>query len=291
MSAPPRSGLQLTELYLYPLKSGGAVRVDAIELDASGPLLDRRWMAVDRNGVFLSQRSHPRMALLAPRIHSGSLELRFPGLAALQLPLAPEGGDRIQVEVWEDRIEAELLAVEAHAWISAALETDARLVRFVEGTSRRPTDPRYAPGGQVAFADGYPLLAVTQASMDALNRRLRTPVGADRFRPNLVVRGGLPHSEDHWRRIRIGSVDLQGVKACARCSVPAIDPALGSPDPSGEPLRTLNGYRTGGGKLWFGQNLTATLPGALRADDAVEVLERGEALPLGEPPAGDGREE
>jgi uncharacterized protein YcbX len=130
---------------------------------------------------------------------------------------------------------------------------------------------RYSRVGEIAFADAFPILVISQASLDALNARLETSVSMDRFRPNLVIEGSAPHAEDAWKRIRVGDVEIALVKPCDRCSVPAVDPATGVR--GREPVRELATYRKRGGKIYFGQNGVHRTPGVLRVGDPVVVLE------------------
>ena len=161
---------------------------------------------------------------------------------------------------------------------------------WLHDPSRRPIDRRHAPdGGTVSFADGFPALLATRASLDDLNRRLAAPVPMARFRPNLVVEGADPWDEDRWRRLRIGDATFSVARPCQRCAVTTVDPLTGErPDPT-EPLRTLATFRRdAGGGVMFGQNLLPETGGRLRVGDAVEILERGppnvspvEAVPVG----------
>jgi uncharacterized protein YcbX len=263
--------LRVAGLFIYPLKGARGLALPAAELDELGFRHDRRWLAVDQAGAFLSQRTMPRLALLRPMLQRDSLRLEAPGMAPLALPLEDGTGDALSVRVWDDDVAALSAGAEAAQWISDYLEFPSRLVRLAP-TARRPLDARYAPrpGGRVAFVDAYPCLLISQASLEGLNRRLATPLPMDRFRPNLVVDGTAAHAEDGWRRIRAGSVTFDVVKPCSRCVVTTVDQATGRAGE--EPLRTLAGYRKVGSKVMFGQNLVHDGPGALACGDRVEVL-------------------
>ena len=269
-------------LTLYPLKGASGIEVPSLELDAVGPVGDRRWMLVDPDGVFLSQRSTPEMALLQARIESepGSApSVRMSHPVAGEGPLfeladgEPEGAER-PVRIWDDSVTAVAPDAEADDWFSDALQRECHLVRLPD-SERRPTDPKWAPDGRVAFADGYPLLVASEASLAALNRRLETPLSMNRFRPNLTVAGvAEAHGEDRWRRLRIGAVEFAGVRACARCAVTTVDQSTGQR--GDEPLRTLADYRKWDGKVWFGQNLVHLATGVIRVGDSIEILESGD---------------
>jgi uncharacterized protein YcbX len=137
--------------------------------------------------------------------------------------------------------------------------------------SQRLVDPNYAGGNQiVSFADGYPFLLISEASLEDLNSRLKVPLEMERFRPNFVVQGCLPYQEDGWNFIRIGEIKFQIVKPCSRCVITTIDPVDGSTDR--EPLRTLAIYRHSEGKVYFGQNLIHESAGSVEVGMEVEIL-------------------
>lgn len=271
------------EIVRYPVKGAGGTSLEEARVDEIGIHLDRRWMLVDADGVFLSQRNHPRLALLRPRVADDALVLEAPGAEPLAVALEPDG-PAVEVRVWDASVEAVEVGGGTTEWIEAFLGEPARLV-FMAPSTLRPVDrthlPRDRPSGageRVSFADAYPLLLLSRESLDELNRRLERPVPMNRFRPNLVVRGvGRPHGEDAWRRIRIGELELDVVKPCERCAVTTVD--QGSGEKGVEPLRTLAEYRKSGGKTWFGQNLVQRGVGTLRVGDSVQVLESGTSRP------------
>lgn len=233
---------------------------------------DRRWMVVDTQGRFLTQRELPRMALITTRLTVDDLVLGAPGMPDLAVPLRSEGGDAAPVSVWSDATTGTPAGLEADRWLGAFLGVSCRLVRM-PGDAVRQVDRAYArEGEQVGYADGFPFLLISQASLDDLNRRLSAPVGMERFRPNLVVSGCAPYAEDGWTRIRIGAVLFRVVTSCARCVIVTVDPSTG--ERGREPLRTLAGYRTVEKRVLLGQNLIHdSIGGVLRVGDAVEVLE------------------
>jgi uncharacterized protein len=274
--------MRVTALYVYPIKGAAPVRPASAALDTFGLEHDRRWMIVDEAGAFITQRDHPRLALLATDLTEAALVLGSETAGELRLPLRPTGPSRV-VRVWADDVAAVDAGDEAAAFIGAHLGFACRLMHMPDDTLRQ-VDRDYArTGDRVGFADGFPLLLITQESLDALNHRVGEALPMLRFRPNVVVQGAAPHEEDTWRRIRIGEVDCDVVKPCARCVVTTVDPATAQT--GREPLRTLAGYRRWNGQVWFGQNVIHRGTGRLRAGDAVAVLERGDARPPIEPPA------
>lgn len=261
----------LSGIWVYPIKSAGGIPVRAWEADERGLKHDRRWMLVDGSGRFLSQRTIPRMALIKPRITSDALVVEAPGASLLELPLEPEGGERVLASVWRDTVEVLPAGRDADRWFGGFLGFPCRLVHLPEDSVRR-VDPDYGrPGDRVSLADGYPFLLISEGSLAGLNGRLENPVPMDRFRPNLVVRGCGPFAEDGWRRIRIGSMGFRVVKPCSRCTVPTVDQSTA--EAGKEPLRTLARFRKVGGKVLFGQNLIHDAPGRLSVGDRLEVLE------------------
>jgi uncharacterized protein YcbX len=255
-------------LHVYPLKSAGGVDVQEATTTDRGFKDDRRFMLVDGRGRFLSQRQIPEMTLLETELSRGALVIRRQGKGALEVPLRPEQGQRTEVEVWGDRCEA--LEIEGGAWFSEVLGAPCRLVYMPED-SRRLVDPDYAAHGEVvSFADGFPYLLLSQASLEELSGRVGEAMSARRFRPNLVVEGGEPGDEDRWQRVRVGEVRFALVKPCARCEIVTIDPDTGRAEK--EPLASLAAYRRQGKKVVFGQNLLALGGGVVRVGDPVEVL-------------------
>jgi len=264
--------MHLSGITIFPVKSLGGIGVDAWALDELGLVGDRRWMVVDREGRFLTQRQLPAMACIRPALGpEGRLTLRHPKLPALTIPEPPADGETLLVRVWDDTVTALAAGEAADAWLRDALGRPCRLVRLPEGAAR-PVDPDYAPGARTAFTDGFPLLLIGEGSLADLNARLPSPVSMRRFRPNLVIAGSAPYAEDGWRRIRIGALTFQVVKPCSRCVVTTVDPDTGLAE-GPEPLRTLATYRRRDNKVYFGQNVVHEGTGRLRVGDPVTVLE------------------
>ena len=272
--------LTLSGLYIYPIKSAAGIVVNAAQLTARGLQFDRRWMVVDAQGKFMSQRRFPRMALIEVAI-ANKLTITAPGMPAISLLLTPELSERVQVEIWGDRCTALNLPDEAAKWFTQFLGVECQLVYMPE-TSDRPTDHgKFGSEHIVSFADAYPYLLISEASLAGLNQKLMAkqtaPVPMNRFRPNLVVKGDIaPHAEDQWQRIQIGSAIFQVAKPCARCSIPNVDQARGDRTP--EPSRTLATYRAWDKDIWFGQNLIQAGSGddqasRLSVGDEIEILD------------------
>jgi uncharacterized protein YcbX len=261
--------LRLTGLVIYPIKSARGISLPESEVDRFGLRHDRRWMVVNPSGEFLSQRTHPRLALIAPEIDGRVLRITGPEMPPLELPLRPADTVRSRVAVWRDICPASWLGQDAAGWFSEFLNCACSLVYMADSVVR-PADPAFAPAGtRVSFADGFPFLLTAEESLADLNRRLAEPLPMNRFRPNLVVAGGEAYAEDEWRSIDIGGIPMRVAKPCGRCVVTTTDQATGNRGK--EPLRTLAAYRNRGGEVMFGQNVVHEDQGRLSLGDPVRV--------------------
>lgn len=260
----------LLQLSIYPLKSAAPIVLDSAEVEPRGLRGDRRWMMVDAEGRFLTGRKYPRTTLIKAELTADGLRLDAPGMPSLSLSVSKT--PRMDVTVWGDRVSACTVDGASDVWLSTYLGVPARFVHMDEA-AHRAVDEKYAQmDDEVSFADGFPLLAISQAALDGLNAKLEVPVPMLRFRPNLVISGTEAHAEDGWKRIRIGKVEFDVVKACVRCVFTTVDPERGEFDARGEPLRSLLGYRRGPKGVTFGQNVIPRGIGRIRIGDPVEVL-------------------
>jgi uncharacterized protein YcbX len=264
--------LILSALNVYPVKSAGGVALLSARVDERGLAGDRRWMVVDSDGRFLTQRTHPRLALVSVAIRTDQLTLGAPSMAPLALRTPPPTAPVVAVRVWEDICEAVTAEEDASRWLSEFLGIRCRLVLMADASHRLVGARGGAPASRIAFADAFPFLLISEESLEDLNSRLATPLPMDRFRPNLVVRGCEPYAEDGWRRIRIGGIIFWVVKPCSRCTTTTVDQSTG--ERGREPLATLATYRRAGNNVLFGQNLVHEGTGELRFGDGVAVLER-----------------
>lgn len=266
----------LSAIHTFPLKSGAALAHESRVLEGAGLTGDRRWMVIDADAKFVTGRQQSRLTLVRAQFEDGMLRLDAPGMPALQVQ-APSHGARIGTEVWGAAVQPLLAATGAHEWISAFLGMPCRLV-YMDANCTRALKANYAgrfglDSDVVSFADGFPLLLISQGALDLLNSKLAQPVPMLRFRPNLVVAGTTPHAEDGWKRIRIGGAcEFEVAKPCTRCVFTTVDFERGARDPAGEPLRTLTTYRRSPDGVTFGQNLIPRRLGTLRLGDAVEIV-------------------
>jgi uncharacterized protein YcbX len=261
----------LASLHIYPLKSCAPLALDAAFVESRGIANDRRWLVTDADGRFVTGREEPRLTLIHALPDGDALHLSAPGCDDLRL-VATTNAARVRVRIWNSEVDAQPGGADADAWISRFLGRPARLFHM-DDSCRRAVDPDHSrPGDIVSFADGFPLLLISQSALDDLNARLARPVPMLRFRPNVVVAGTAPHAEDEWKRVRIGDIEFDVVKRCIRCVFTTVDFERGAFDPDGEPLRTLIGYRRTEKGVSFGQNLIPRGLGTLRVGDAVEVV-------------------
>ncbi len=269
--------ITLSELHIYPIKSTAGISLQQSRMTSRGLEFDRRCMVVAPDGRFMTQRRFPKLALVAVESSADlgeQIRLSAPGMPGLSVRVGK--GTAQEVEVWGDRTQSIHLGSEAQAWFSQFLGTPCQLVYMPESAQRPTAHGDLGADNLVSFADAYPYLLISEASLAELNSRLDRPVSMDRFRPNLVIRGcDTPHAEDAWKRVRIGEAIFSVSKPCARCSIPTVDQATG--DRGQEPIKTLATYRSWDKAIWFGQNLVQENPTeeglkTLHVGDEVEIL-------------------
>lgn len=264
--------MQVAALYVYPIKSCRGVAVASAQLEARGLAGDRRYMLVDARGRFLTQRQHPRMALIEVGFTPQALRVEAPGMDPFELPRGLRGGAECEVRVWRDTVTARLAPEEVNLWFSEFLGFACGLV-YMGAEHHRPVMNDAAEfDDEVSFADGAPVLLISTGSLAALNARLERPVAMTRFRPNIVVDADPAFAEDSWGRIAVGDAELAVAWPCSRCVLTTIDPATGEPDPEREPLATLETFRRAGPRVMFGQNLIPRRCAQIHVGDPVAVL-------------------
>ena len=264
---------ELSALIYYPIKACRGFEVDETNVEHMGLEHDRRMMVVTLKGHFLTQREHPKLALVTPSISNEKLTLSTPVMDSVTLPIL-KSGPTCPVDIWHSKsVSAVDQGKTAAEWFSDWLGTSVRLVHIADGHLRR-LNHKYAinPDDHTGFADGYPILLASEESLADLNLRLEASLPMNRFRPNVVVKGCEPFTEDTWNRIKIGSVKLAVVKPCARCMVTTIDKETLAK--SKEPLKTLASYRKQGSGVMFGQNAIPLNTGRLRLGMNVEILSK-----------------
>ena len=279
--------MHISEINIYPIKSLKGISVDSAKVEERGLQYDRRWMLTDMDGVFLTQREFPKMAMVSTWIEEGGLGVSADRFGEAFIPFLPETGNKRQVTIWQSICEGEIYGGVLNEWFSDVLGTNCQLV-YMPDNSRRSVNKRFDRGDDiVSFADGYPLMVLSEASLADLNSRLNEPLPMNRFRPNLVVSSVNAFAEDDWQRVRIGEALFRSTKPCERCVITTVDQARGE-FAGKEPLKTLASYRMARNVMperygslgvnetavLFGQNLIADTPGGgIKVGDKVEVLE------------------
>lgn len=264
--------MHISSLHIYPVKSLGGISLERMPLYKRGPIFDREWMLVDDQGLFLSQREKSRMALIKCRLEdltegdkietAKTLCIDVPGYPSISVDIQQQQNvaETIEVKVWKDKCLARVEPV-GEDILSDYLVQKVRLVRMLPDFDRS-IDEDYIGKGKhadtVGFADGFPLLVISDASLDDLNSKLEIPVEMNRFRPNITVSGAMPFDEDKWSEVKVAGRDvhMEIVKPCSRCQITTID--QDTADISKEPLRTLSTFRKQEGKVMFGQNAVLT---------------------------------
>ncbi|HMU91963.1 MAG TPA: MOSC domain-containing protein [Anaerolineales bacterium] len=264
--------IQLSNLTYYPIKACRGFDVAESQVERMGLANDRRMMVVTPSGKFLTQREYPRLALVTPTVKNGMVTLSAPNFDSLQFGIQSTGTPT-PVEVWKSKdVSAIDQGEESAQWLSDWLGVSVRLVHVADGFKRK-LNPEYAihADDHTGFADGYPILIISEESLQDLNSKLDSAVPMNRFRPNIVVKGCEPFAEETWKRIRIGGVEMALVKPCARCVVTTIDKDTLAK--SKEPLKTLSSYRMQELGAIFGVNVIPLNEGVVKVGMSVEVLE------------------
>lgn len=269
--------MHISEINIYPIKSLGGISLTESKIERRGLQFDRRWMLVDENNQFLTQREFPKMAALSVEITNDGLKI-INEAEKFIVPFEPQTDKAARVKIWSSRVRGTVYENPVNEFFSDALQIACRLVRMPEDTHRK-VNYFYAvhKDDEVSFADAYPFLLIGENSLADLNGKLEKKLPMNRFRPNFVVQDSAPFAEDTWKKIKIGTCVFHLVKPCARCVMTTIDQQIGEKQ-GVEPLKTLAGYRIPKRsikkKILFGQNLIAENLGEIvRIGDKVEILE------------------
>ena len=265
----------ITQLHIYPVKSLAGIAVQEAVVTERGFQHDRRWLLINENNRFLTQREFGALALLQTEISAEHLIIQHrtkPELGQLQVPLQTNSSERFTVQIWDDFCDALAVDNAADAWLSKALESKTRLVYLPDDSPRQVEPERVQMPMNVSFADAYPYLLLGENSLADLNQRLAEPVPMNRFRPNIVFAGAAAYQEESWSDLLIGGVPFRGIKPCGRCILTTTDQNTGLRHAGGDPLKTLATYRTQGNKVLFGMNLITLGTGVIKVGDELAVL-------------------
>ena len=278
--------MKLSEINIYPIKSLSGIALDESVVEKRGLRFDRRWMLVDENNQFLTQREFPKMATISLKLTENGLSVSTKNFEDLLVPFKPQDDKKIEVRVWQSLCEAILMEKSFGDWFSAVLQTNCRFV-YMPDETERAVNPLFNRNDDiVSFADGYPFLVIGENSLDNLNEKLDDTIPMNRFRPNFVVKNSAPFAEDFWKKLQIGNAIFRVAKPCARCVITTVDQTEGF-FTGKEPLKTLAGYRLAKdifpnkfsslgldkNAVLFGQNLIAENFGeTIKIGDEVKVL-------------------
>lgn len=270
--------IQLSQISVYPIKSTAGIELSRSWVDELGLSFDRRFVLTDDQGQFITARTEPTLCLIQANVTATGLVLTAPDMPKLIINYQQLTDTYQNVAVWNDSINAQQGSSEHHQWFSRYLKRPCQLLHFGDLSTRKvPTSS--SRSNQLAFADGYPLLLISQASLNDLNTRCPTVISMSQFRPNLVVDNCEAFAEDTWSHIRIGEVEFKLSKPCSRCIFTTINPDTAEKHPLQEPLASLKAYRQAGegdlkGEILFGQNLIPLNQGQIKTTDTVTIIKK-----------------
>lgn len=263
--------LTLSEIFIYPIKSLGGISVNSAIAEERGLKYDRRFLLVDENNIFMTQRDFPQLALLKLSSNDDGFNiLNTIDKSHIFIPFESDSKDNITVTIWDDICKAVRVGQDFDFWFSKAINKKCSLVYMPDDEKRIVEKKFISEEHIVSFADAYPFLIIGQSSLDDLNGRLDKPIPMNRFRTNFVFTGGKPFEEDNWKDFKIGAAEFKAVKPCARCVITTTDQTTGIR--SKEPLITLSTYRKVNNKILFGMNLICKNRGVVSVGDSVKLL-------------------
>ena len=261
----------LSEINIYPIKSLGGISLQSSEVEERGLKYDRRWVLVDESNTFFTQRDFPEMSLIKVAVEKEGLKLQHKSknVDPLFVPFEFEHSKSEKVIIWDDTVIGEFYNSQIDIWFSEMIGIKCHLVKMPE-TTKRVVDESYAKNKIVSFADGYPFLIIGQASLDDLNSRMEIPLPMNRFRTNFVFTGGKPFEEDTWKKFKMGRLEFEAVKPCARCVITTTNQETA--ERLHEPLLTLSKFRKFGNEVMFGMNIVSYSIGKINVGDTIELI-------------------
>ena len=258
----------VSSIHIYPVKGLAGIEVDSARAENEGLENDRKLMLVDKTGRFLSQREHAKMTLFKCDIKNSDLEISYDN-DSISINLNQDLESLRPVSVWNSKLKSRVYPDKVNNWFSEHLDQEAFLVRLDPAHARYKRLFTKPYKTNVSFADGYPFLILSEASMELLNSKLDKKLLIDRFRANIILKGGEPHFEDEIEEFKIGSAEFKNINPCARCIVTTIDQQTASKTP--EPLKTLAKYRKWNNNIYFGMNSICTRDGIINTDEQVLI--------------------
>ena len=267
----------LSEIFIYPVKGMGGISLNSAELTERGLQYDRRWMLVDANNEFISQRTVTKLCLFKLSFCDDGFLIEYES-QQIAIPINLESGTPINVKVWEDTMPAICASETVNNFFTEILQQPCKLVYMADETLRT-VDFNYAHNNEiVSFADAYPMMMIGQESLNLLNSKLQEKLPMNRFRPSIVFTGGSAHDEDAWQNFSINNALFKGVKLCARCAVPTINQTTAKPGK--EPLKTLASYRFRDNKVYFGQNVLIQSKGNISVGQTIQIQSQNKQFTL-----------
>ncbi|WP_109440614.1 MOSC domain-containing protein [Acinetobacter haemolyticus] len=263
--------MHVSQLFHYPVKSLCGNALTEMEIDSFGPRWDRRWMLVDHEGRFVTQRQCTIMGQISFKIFAESVRFEFQDdHITLSLDEAQGHADNCLITIWRDQLQGNRIDHPVNQWLSQILGREVRLVYMPQQTMRQ-VDLTYAQeGDRVGFADGFPFLILGEASVEFLAEKVGFPLDVQRFRPNIVISGCEAFAEDHWKQIQIGEMQFDLVKPCSRCVIPTIDLKTSQKQP--EVMQAMLAYRKQGNKVMMGQNALHRGIGEISLGQEIRIL-------------------
>ncbi len=270
--------ITVSHLYVYPIKSLGGVSLSSVNISDRGFEYDRRWMLIDENNHFLTQREFPVMALLQVEIMTNGLKVfhKENETDFILIPFKPLMNERVNTNIWGVPCNPLLVSDAADKWFSEALNSPCRLV-YMDDDTQVMIDERYNINNSLtSFSDGFPILMISEASLEDLNSKASEQLPMNRFRPNLVIKNSTAFEEDRMKEFVINGITFHGAKPSARCVMTTINQS--TIEKGKEPLKTLATYRSMNNKIYFGENVIAESTGTINVGDSIAILRTKESL-------------
>lgn len=256
----------VAELYIYPIKSLAGISIKSAKAEEMGFENDRRWMLIDEENQFITQREHSNLSQFYPEINGDKIEISHQDRTHKFL-IDENLNEPIFSKVWDDESKVVEVNKATSKWFSEALGFSCKLVKIISKGDRKHNSSRLNQTLNVSLADGYPYLLIGSESLDFLNDKLQKKITIQRFRPNILINTSLPHEEDFFDTFQIGNVKFKNAKPCARCVMINTNPKTGVV--LKEPLKTLSTYRTSNNNVFFGINILCLNEGKIAIGDAL----------------------
>ena len=246
--------MKISELHIYPVKSLGGISLQEARLTSKGLMYDRNWMLLDENGVFMTQRKFPKMALIQTKIENGDLIFSHKKTgSSASIPILTKYGVTLRSKVWSNSCEVQKVD-SIGEWFSEIFGFRCTLVFFPEKNIRTKETENGIVQNLTSLSDKSPVLITNTASLEELNGRLENKIPMNRFRSNIIFTGEKAYEEDNWQSVKIGETEFKTVEICGRCKLINVDHLTG--EPTGQPLETLSTYRKMGREIKFGMRMS-----------------------------------